>query len=139
MTRHLLRLARVCVALCLLALAACGNTKSDTKLLETTLNAYASTVRWSGILDTLNFVEPTERDKLKPSEFEVERWAQLKIGAFAAQPPFNVSDGLVRQSIQLDLINVNTQAVRSIRATMEWRYDGAAKRWWLTTGLPKLD
>lgn len=133
------RLMRSGLLLAMVLLAACGNSRSDTKLLETTLNAYASTVRWSGIMDTLNFVEPKDREKFKPSAFELERWNQLKIGAFNAQPPFTITEGQVSQAIQLDLINVNTQAVRSIRITTQWRYDMEAKRWWLTSGLPKLD
>ena len=45
-------------------------------------------------------------------------------------------DGSMEQSVEIRLINRNTQAERIVMDTQIWRWNEKAKRWWLTTGLP---
>ena len=49
-----------------------------------------------------------------------------------------VGEDEVRQVVQIELANVNTQSVRSIVDRQVWKYDEAGKRWWLTSGLPDI-
>jgi hypothetical protein len=39
----------------------------------------------------------------------------------------------------VDLVNINTQQMRSVIETSEWRWDATDKRWWLASGLPRFD
>ena len=42
------------------------------------------------------------------------------------------------RDIEIGVINRNTLAERTVRYRERWRYDEAAKTWWLVTGLPDL-
>jgi hypothetical protein len=46
--------------------------------------------------------------------------------------------GDVVRDIEIGVINRNTLAERSVRYRERWRYDEAAKTWWLTSGMPDL-
>ena len=43
------------------------------------------------------------------------------------------------QRVELRIIDRDTQTERIKTDRQNWRYDALAKRWWLTSGLPKLD
>ena len=42
------------------------------------------------------------------------------------------------KTVKLDLLNRNTQTARSVVDHQVWKYDAAAKRWWLVSGLPDI-
>ena len=46
------------------------------------------------------------------------------------------ADGSVEQTVEIRLVNRNTQIERSVIDHQRWRYDPATKRLWLTSGLP---
>ena len=48
-------------------------------------------------------------------------------------------DLIYTQRVELRIVDQDTQAERTKTDRQSWRYDAAAKRWWLTSGLPKLD
>ena len=52
--------------------------------------------------------------------------------------PVPLSDTEVRQSVRISLVNVNTQAERTIIDNQVWQYDAASKHWWLASGLPDI-
>ena len=58
--------------------------------------------------------------------------------AYNEQPAKPVSEGQVRQVVEIGLVNNNTQTARSLIDRQLWRYDVKAKRWWLVTGLPDI-
>jgi hypothetical protein len=133
------RLAQfVAVLVVSLALASCGNSKTDLKLLDETLKAYQSTVRWADVADTMQYVDPAKAEEVAPTSFELERWKQVRVGGLRAHPPTPMGDYEMQQVIQIELINVNTQAVRSVSTINTWRYDETAEKWWLMNGLPKI-
>ncbi len=111
----------------------------DARLLETTLSAYHSALRWNGIDSALALHDPQSLEKNPLTSFERERWAQFRVVGYRSSPPATVSPGRVQQRVALELVNVNTQSVRTLMDVQDWRYDVAAKRWWLTSGLPDLD
>lgn len=132
-----LRLVALVVAS--LLLASCGNSKSDLKLLDETLKAYTSMMRWADITATVEFIDPEKRAEFTPTSFERERWKQVRIGGVKAQAPTPIGETEMQQIVGIDLINVNTQNVRTISTVNRWRYDAEAKKWWLMNGLPKID
>ena len=118
-----------------LALAACSETREQEKLLDATLDQYAAAIRWGNVEDALGFLAPDSR---KPTAFELERLAQLQIAGYREAPPVLLSPTEVEQVVQLEFVNRHTQESHSTVERMRWRYDTTALRWWLTTGLPKL-
>ncbi len=125
----------------LLALGACANTqkmRSKAVVLDETLHTYAATIRWGDVAQAQAFIEPKLLAEHPPSTLELERFKQVRVAGYNEQPPVPVGDNEVRQVVQIDLINVNTQVSRSIVDRQVWKYDEAAKRWWLTSGLPDI-
>ena len=125
----------------LLALGACANTqkmRSKAVVLDETLHTYAATIRWGDVAQAQAFIEPKLLAEHPPSTLELERFKQVRVAGYNEQPPVPVGDNEVRQVVQIDLINVNTQVSRSIIDRQVWKYDEAAKRWWLTSGLPDI-
>lgn len=125
----------------LAALAACGTgRKADVKLLDETLHRYASVMRWSESMEAgVEFIDPAVLAARPPKQVELERMRQLQVAGYREQPYAFVDDLRVRQAVQIDLVNRHTQEVRSIVDLQEWRFDPEGKRWWLMTGLPRID
>lgn len=119
-----------------ITLGACSATREQDKLLDATLDQYAAAVRWGSVDDTLAFLAP---DAVAPTKFERERLAQLQIAGYREQPPLVISATEVEQIVQIDFVNRHTQEGRSSVERMRWRYDATAQRWWLVSGLPKLN
>ena len=136
--------SRIFAAIGLLALMLCAGCASDpaagdARKLETTLSAYHTALRWNGVDAALALHDPESLRADPVTTFERERWSQFRIVGYRSSPPVPVTPGRVQQRVALELINVNTQSVRTVLDVQEWRYDVAAKRWWLTSGLPSLD
>lgn len=121
-------------------LAACGNPrKSDLKLLEETLDQYASTARWGAPEQLVAFIDPELLERRPVRDFDLERLRQLRIAGFRAEPPVVFAEGRARQVAQVDLVNVNTQQMRNAVEISEWRWDPEAERWWQVSGLPRFE
>jgi len=116
-------------------LVACSSTHEQDKLLDSILDQYAATIRWGNVDEAVGFLAP---DAAKPSTFEIERLKQLQIAGYREQPPIVITPTEIEQIVQLDFVNRHTQESRSTVERMRWRYDATAKRWWLVSGLPKL-
>ena len=128
------------LAATLLALGACANTelRSRETLLDETLRSYAATVRWGDMERAQAFIEPTQLARNPPSAIDLARFRQVQVSGYEAQAPIPVSAAEVRQTVQIELVNVNTQAARSVVDHQVWKFDEAAKRWWLVSGLPDI-
>lgn len=127
------------IALVVLALAGCGETRSDLKLLDETLDQWASTVRWGEPAQLVGFIDPDVIERQPVRQFDLERLRQLRVAGYRTQPPVMLAPDRARQTAEVELVNVNNQTSRTTVETTEWRYDPVAKRWWLTSGLPRYD
>jgi hypothetical protein len=112
--------------------------RSQAKLLETVQFKYASAIRWSEFEMAWSHVDPAYRDKNPLSDLEKERFKQIQITGYDKKTQDFLPDGSVEQSIEIRLINRNTQTERIVMDIQVWRWDEKAKRWWLTTGLPSF-
>jgi hypothetical protein len=72
-------------------------------------------------------------------DFDLERLRQLRVASWRSEPPVVYAEGRARQVAQVDLVNVNTQQMRSAIDVSEWRWDPKAERWWQVSGLPRYD
>ena len=123
------------VAVLALFLGACSSTRDEDKLLDATLDQYAAAVRWGSIEDALGFLAP---EAPRPSAFEIERLRHLQIAGYREQPPVQLSPTEVEQVAQIDFVNRHTQEGKSTIERFRWRFDAEAQRWWLVSGIAKL-
>jgi hypothetical protein len=121
-------------------LSGCAMDKMRTKetVLEETLLTYAATIRWGDMTQAQVYVDPKYRAAHPLSELDLARYKQVQVTAYNDQPAAPVSDTEVHQTVEIGLVNINTQTARSIIDRQVWKYDEAEKRWWLTTGLPNI-
>ena len=74
--------------------------------------------------------------KLTPQQkalYDTVRVAEYDTSGLAADGPDSV-----RQTAQISLIVKSSQRVYGVLDHQTWRWDAAAKRWWLETGLPDI-
>ena len=124
-----------------LALGACANTqkmRSKSVVLDETLHSYAATIRWGDVAQAQAFIEPKVLAEHPPTALDLQRFQQVRITGYNEQQAVPVGENEVRQTVQIDLVNVNTQVARSIVDRQTWKYDETSKRWWLTSGLPDI-
>lgn len=124
--------------LSLLSACASGGSKPDAKLLDQTLDAYASAIRWNGLDATARYLDPEQFASHPPSEFDLERLRQLELVNYRVLSRTPVDASHVEQLVELELSNKHSQTVRTVRVTQKWQFDGARKRWWLANGLPDV-
>ncbi|MBX3690097.1 hypothetical protein [Dokdonella sp.] len=127
------------VLVCLLP-AGCANQEIRSKqaILKDTLRAYAATIRWGEIEQAVSFIDPKVLAEHPPSTIDLERFKQVRVSSYDESPLVTVGPEEVRQTVQLDLFNVNTQTARSAVDHQIWKYDKATKHWWLVSGLPDI-
>lgn len=136
--RRYVQALSIAVASALLASCATDKMRSKETVLTDTLRSYAATIRWGKIERAQAFIDPKVLAEHPPSALELERFRQVQITGYNEQPALPVGDDEVRQIVEISLVNVNTQAARSVIDRQTWRYDEQAKRWWLMTGLPVI-
>jgi hypothetical protein len=112
--------------------------QSKETILEDTLKNYAATIRWGDMLQAQAFVDPAYRQAHPLSDLDIQRYRQVQVTAYNDQPAAPLNDNEIAQTVEIGLVNVNTQAARSIIDHQVWRYDAKQKHWWLMTGLPDI-
>ncbi len=122
-----------------LLLSACGGSQSTkTRNLNATLYKYASTIRWSNFDVALQFLKPDKKDIL-PSAFELDKLKQFKVSQYLESPITpGPKENIIMQSVQIQLYNIHNNRTKTIYDTQSWEYDESQKRWFLTSGIPKL-
>jgi hypothetical protein len=113
-----------------------GSKRAKAKQIELTLFKYASAIRWNEFEMALNYVDPDYKEKSPLSDLEKERLKQIQVTGYEPKTQDTLPDGTIEQTVEIRLINRNTQTDRSVLDVQIWRWDEKAKRWWLTTGLP---
>jgi len=132
------RITSILVMLTVLLLAGCA-TKTRSDSLISTLNAYASTLRWGDFQSALQFVEPDVRAEHPLEPIALARYQQVRVSEYdAGAGPVPTGDFEVQQTVMISLINIHTQSERSIVDHQTWRYDEKTQHWWLVSGLPDI-
>jgi hypothetical protein len=103
---------------------------------EEALESYAMAIRWSEFADGWAHVDPVLRQMQPLTELEMERFKQIQVTGYNLKSRVPTPDGGLAQTVEIRLINKNTQLERTIVDHQSWRWDAAAKRYWLTSGLP---
>ena len=120
-----------------LVLAACATSSDKRSALEEMQYDYSAAIRWGNFEGAWNVVDLEYRKKHPKTALEFERYNQIQVSGYTELAAEVSADNLsARREIQIGVINKHTMTERSIRYTEAWRYDPAAKTWWVTTGLP---
>ena len=112
--------------------------KASAKQLDKRLYDYASTIRWSEFDTAWTFVDPAYAAEHPISELDLERYAQFSVSGYTVKRRETISKTEYAQMVEIRLVNKHTQVEKTIIDREFWRWDPASKRWWLTTGLPRL-
>jgi len=133
------RLYLIVVALAFAALAGCAAvSKGEERLLDETLETYASVIRWGNFEEAASFVDPETLKAHPISPVALERYHQVQVTAYNEQPIRHVGEHEVQQLVEIGLVNVNTQSARSFVDKQVWHFDEKERRWWLVSGLPDI-
>lgn len=138
-SRGLRGVARALVLGCVLAattVQAADLSRKQRTLLEQTQIAYAGVIRWGTMEDALGYLDPVQQKAHPPTEFELSRYDQIRISGYRERTSAAMPDGTMERRVEVGVINVNTQAERTVTVVERWRWDPQAKRWWQTAGLP---
>ena len=133
------RLARLLFALLLsAALGGCPKAPSKGTLLEQMQYDYSAAIRWGDFEGAMSVLDPAYRKAHPVTDLELSRFKQVQISSYNELAARVLPDGEVQREIAIGVINRNTLAERNVRYTERWRYDEAARTWWLVGGLPDL-
>ena len=131
-------LLRCLLACCLVVLAGCPKSASKGSALDETQYAYSAAIRWGDFEGAWNLVDPEVRKERPLTDIDFSRYKQVQISGYRDQGGAVSPQGEVMRDIEIGVINRNTLAERTVRYRERWRYDEAAKTWWLVSGLPDL-
>lgn len=112
--------------------------KSREKILQETLRTYAATIRWGSIEQAESFLDPAYREAHPMSSLTRERFRHVRVTAYNDRAAIAISDFEVRQTVEIGLVNINTQESRVILDQQTWKFDKKAKVWMLTSGIPDI-
>ena len=131
-------LLRCLLACCLVLLAGCPKSASKGSALDEIQYAYSAAIRWGDFEGAYNLVDPKLREDHPLTDVDFSRYKQVQISAYRDLGGSPLASGEIVREIEIGVINRNTLAERTVRYRESWRYDEAAKTWWLTSGLPDL-
>jgi hypothetical protein len=97
--------------------------RKQRKLLEETQIAYGATIRWGSMDDAIGYLDPKLRKEKPPTEFELNRYAQLRVSSYRERSSAALEGGLVERRVEIGVINQNTQAERTVMVVERWRWD----------------
>lgn len=122
----------------LLLLSGCATDRRSDALAHTMI-AYANAVRWDGFEVAEQFVDPKVREAHPITDLDRERFKQVQVSDYDdGNGPVPAGENQVRQTVQISLTNVHSQAVRTVVDHQLWRYDPDKNHWWLESGLPDI-
>ena len=120
-------------------LAACASMTNQQDLLNRNQYAWSEAIRWDGFERAMNLVDPLKREEHSLTDVELARYDQVKISHYRdLGSSQNLEAGTAVRDIEIGVVNKHTMTERRVRYREEWRWDEAAKTWWITSGLPDL-
>ena len=137
--RHKLMKKLITVIVIFSLLVACGGRMTKKKALDHTLYQYAKVMRWADYNTAITYFSPDIDPIHKPTSIDIERMKQFNVSSYVESPILpGETDNSIVQNVQIKLYNIHTKREKVVIDQQNWEYDTEAKRWWLTSGLPKL-
>jgi hypothetical protein len=134
-----MRLIKFVALLCLLTLASCASTGTQSTKLEQAQYAWSGLIRWGDFEGAVNLIDPKMREKVELTPLQLERYKQVQISSYRdVGTSTDLEAGKSVRDIEIGVINRHTMAERIVRYREIWRWDAEAKAWWITGELPDL-
>lgn len=129
------------LGLVLVLLPGMADARSDKtdKALQASLKHYAQAVRWNDFAAAAESLDPALRAPEGFSEDDEAYYKRFQISGYSLKSGTRTGPADYSQRVELRIIDVASQTERVKTDRQSWRYDAAAKRWWLISGLPRLD
>jgi hypothetical protein len=109
------------------------------KALQDNLKSHELAVRWNDFEAAAASLDPLTIQDEPFSEQDEAYYKSYQVSGYLVRASMLIDPQTFGQRVELRVIDQNTQTERVVVDRQRWRYDAEAKRWWLTTGLPKLD
>jgi hypothetical protein len=119
-----------------LGLSGCATTNQGSALQQAQY-AWSAAIRWGDFEGAWNLVDPDYRAKHPLTDLELARYKQVQISGYQDLAE-RASETEAQRQVEIGVINRHTLAERRVRYTERWRWDAAAKAWWIVDGLPDL-
>ena len=127
---------RCLLSACLLVLVACGGMPTSGAARDNMLTDYGAAIRWNEFEKAHDYVDPAVRQQQPMSELETERLKQIQVTGYEVKTRDVGTDGSIEQTVEIRVVNRNTQIERIVTDRQTWRRDATGKRYWLLSGLP---
>ena len=121
---------------CATATATAGGDRGEA--LRSAQYAWSAAIRWGDFEGAWTMVDPAYREAHPLTSLQLERYAQVQVSAYRESGDAAAGADTAARTIAIGVVNRNTQAQREVRYVERWRYDAAARRWWVADGLPDL-
>ena len=127
---------RLLACLLLSGLVACAGVPSKMNPRDAALSEYGVAIRWSEFDQALAFLDPAVRLEHPLTDLERERLKLIQVTGYEVKARHSTDENNLEQTVEIRLVSRNTQLERTITDHQSWHWDAAAKRYWLTSGLP---
>lgn len=131
--------ARITALALALVLAGCGAVDTKRSPREEALYNYVSAIRWSDFDAAVGFIDPLTLETDPISDIDRERYKQFQVTGYEVRSVKQLSPEEMEQVVEIRVVNRNTLVEKVTTDRQRWRWDEEAKRWWLVSGLPKLE
>lgn len=127
---------RCLLCACLLVLVACGGMPTSGAARDNMLTDYGAAIRWNEFDKAQEYIDPAVRQQQPMSGLETERLKQIQVTGYEVKTREVAADGSIEQTVEIRVVNRNTQIERIVTDRQTWRRDATGKRYWLVSGLP---
>ena len=127
---------RCLLSACLLVLVACEGMPTSGAARDNMLTDYGAAIRWNEFEKAQDYVDPAVRQQRPMSELETERLKQIQVTGYEVKTRDVGADGSIEQTVEIRVVNRNTQIERIVTDRQTWRRDATGKGYWLLSGLP---
>ena len=127
---------RCLLSACLLVLVACGGMPTTGAARDNMLTDYGAAIRWNEFDKAQDYIDPAIRQQQPMSDLETERLKQIQVTGYEVKTRDVAADGSIEQTVEIRVVNRNTQIERIVTDRQAWRRDATGKRYWLVSGLP---
>ena len=136
MNKHLLRSLLLGLALLPLLAVAASPPRKAMRSFDQVHVAWANAMRWGELEEREPFLAATALAGL--DDFQRRRWEQVRISGYRERARNLQDDGRLRVRAEVSVINVHTQAERSVVVDEYWSWSPQLRSWKLDSGLPDL-
>ena len=120
----------------LLVLSACAQLQTGGQPRDWALDEYGMAIRWNEFDQALQFIDPALRAQQPMTDLERERLKQIQVTGYEVKTRELGADGGIVQTVEIRVVNRNTQIERSFIDRQAWQLGADGKSYWLASGLP---